>query len=82
MQAKRQLHVSAQKRTFFDRKVLEYGYSRTIALGKVIPADWSYVRITVVSKSDSTVTLEITKLLGGKPLALYKKADKGHRQDS
>ena len=61
MQAKRQFHVSAEKRTFFDRKVLHYGSSRTIAMGKIIPKDWEYIRMAIVEQAYNTVTVKIER---------------------
>jgi hypothetical protein len=78
----RQFQTAAQRRTFFDRKVLKYGYSRTIALGKVVPEEWQYVRVRVLDKNSSRITIELTKLLGSEPLAQNKKPDSTDRQDT
>jgi len=81
MPAKRQFHVSTQKRTFFDRKVLNYGYSRTIALGKIIPKEWKYVRIRLIDQTPVTLTINIEKLYGEKNYAHNTKNDKTNRQN-
>jgi hypothetical protein len=49
---------------FFDRKVQPHGYTRLISLGKIIPADWRYVRIYCIKQTDTEVHLIIRKLLG------------------
>lgn len=82
MQARKQFHVSAQRRSFFDRKVLKYGYSRTIALGKVIPKDWQYVRITILTKDKSHISLDLTKLTAVESLAQSPKTDTRDREDT
>lgn len=61
---KRQFKGGRGKRPFYDRKVRTQGFSRIIALGKVIPRDWRYVRIAVQSKNHNHVVLVISKLLG------------------
>lgn len=65
MQDKKQFHITAERRTFFDRKVLHYGSSRTVAIGKIIPADWPYVRMTILAKKDNTITVQLDKLFMG-----------------
>lgn len=82
MQARKQFHVGAQRRTFFDRKVLKYGYSRTIALGKVIPKDWQYVRITILVKDKSHVSLDLTKLTAVESRAQDTIPDTRNREDT
>lgn len=81
MEQRKQFHVTPQKRDFFDRKVLTYGYSRTLSMGKIIPKSWKYVRLEVINKDLSTINLKITKLLGEEPLASNQKINKGDRQN-
>ena len=69
MTKKRQFSGTRGSRKFFDRKVLHYGYSRTLSMGKVIPKEWQYVRMKVVKTSPESITVEITKLLGGESTA-------------
>jgi hypothetical protein len=78
----RQFQTAATRRSFFDRKVLKYGYSRTIALGKVVPKDWRYVRVVIISKDRSKIVLELTKLLGDEPSAQTQKTDTRRGQDA
>jgi hypothetical protein len=82
MQRKRQFQTAQPRRTFFDRKVLKLGYGRTVSLGKAIPKDWTYARITILEKDKSHVVLDITKLLGVEPVALTQKSSPYHRQDA
>ena len=72
----RQFHTRATPRTFFDRKIVQYGYGRTIALGKVLPKDWQYVRVTINNKDDCTITLTLTKLKVSETHAQNSKDDK------
>jgi hypothetical protein len=78
----RQFHVSAKKRTFFDRKIIKTGFSRGINVSKLIPIDWRYVRMELLSGDKTSVTVKITKLLGEEPIAQAQKVNKDHRQDS
>lgn len=82
MQRKRQFQTAQPRRTFFDRKVLKLGYGRTVSLGKAIPKDWRYARITILEKDSSHVVLDITKLLGDEPVALTQKASTNHRPNA
>jgi len=63
-------------RTFFDRKVQNTGYTRTLSMGKIIPKDWKYVRLTVLDSQPSYVIVRIDKLLGEVNYARVTAADK------
>ena len=80
MQRKPQFYVSAEKRTFFDRKVLNYGSSRTVAMGKIIPKGWPYVRMTIIEQDKDSRMILIEKLFLGVEHARNTKANKtgGH----
>jgi len=60
---KKQFKGTTQRRAHYDRKVIMQGQTRYIALGKVIPETWSYVRITLVKRTDASVEILIEKLL-------------------
>ena len=62
MQRKRQFQTAAQRRLFFDRKVLKYGHSRSLSLGKILPKDWDYVRIRIIEQTDNHLTLSLDLL--------------------
>ena len=81
MQSKRQFHTAAKRRTFFDRKVIHYGSSRTISLSKVIPKDWGYVRINIVEKTPNQATITITKLTVSESHAQNPQTNKTNRQN-
>jgi hypothetical protein len=81
MPPERQFQTAAQRRTFFDRKVLHYGYSRTVALGKIIPKEWKYVRIHLIESTPRTLTINIEKLYGELNHAHNKKNDKTDRHN-
>jgi putative transposon-encoded protein len=59
---KRQFHTSAQKRTFFDRRVLRYGSSATVSMGKIIPKNWAHVRVSIVDQTERTLTIKMERL--------------------
>lgn len=82
MQPKRQFHTQAKRRTFFDRKVLKYGASRTVSMSKFIPKDWQYVRVSIVHKDPNSVTLTITKLMVSESHAQNPQTNKGDRQNT
>jgi len=81
MQSKRQFHTAAKRRTFFDRKVIHWGASRTVSLSKVIPKDWEYIRISIVEKTPNQTTLTFTKLLVSESHAQNPQTNKGDRQN-
>lgn len=82
MQRKRQFQTAAKRRPFFDRKVTPYGHSHTVALGKIIPKNWQYVRLTVLYEDESTIQLEIHKLLAGDKIAQTSKTNPRCRTDA
>ncbi len=75
MSKKKQFKGTSRARSFFDRKVQTYGYSRTLAMGKVLPKGWTYVRIRKIKEGEDFVTVKITKLLGGGNNARIKNAN-------
>lgn len=79
MHRTKQFQTTPRKRDFFDRKVLTYGYSRTVALGKIIPQDWTYLRITVVNIDQTNITIKLTKLMGKTPIAPNPKTNQTNR---
>jgi len=76
MQRKPQFHVAAEKRLFFDRKVLNYGSSRTVAMGKIIPKEWPYVRMTIIEQDKDSRMVLIEKLFLGVEHARNPKTNK------
>lgn len=78
----RQFQTSAEKRSFFDRKVSPYGYSRMVALGKVMPKEWTYVRIRKIAETDRVLTITIERLRGKKDDTLVTKDNKTDRWDT
>lgn len=82
MASTKQFHVSAERRTFFDRKVLHYGYSRTLSMGKIIPREWEYVRIRIKAETPRVLEISIERLRGAKDDARVTKNDKADRHDT
>jgi len=64
---------------FYDRKVLRTGYGATISVGRLIPKDWRYVRLTLLNKTEDTVTIEIRCLLRNNTNAHTKKTRKNSK---
>mgnify|MGYP001566404204 CR=1 FL=1 len=64
MSKPKQFSGVTKPRLFYDRKVSHYGYSRSVSMGHIIPEDWAYVRVIPLKISETTIVVEITKLLG------------------
>jgi hypothetical protein len=47
----------------YDRKVVKMGNTRVLCVGRIIPDDWQYVRITVKKAKNGERYIEIRKLL-------------------
>lgn len=60
----RQFRETARKKEFYDRKVRPEGYTRVISMGKIIPEDWTYVRMRILNQTDESVEVLFTKLMG------------------
>lgn len=78
----RQFRGKRDKRKSYDRKVRVQGHTLVISLGKIIPDDWRYVRLTPLRKSDTHIELLIEKLLGAEDNAQVETANKEHQQDA
>ncbi len=46
-----------------DQKINTSGRGRSLAVGKVLPHSWSWVRVTVIEESTTEVTVKIRKLV-------------------
>lgn len=79
---KRKFRGTSKPRQFFDRKVRREGYSRTLSLGKIIPKNWRYVRITPIEKTQNAITLRIDKLLGNEINAHPKTPNKTNKPNT
>lgn len=79
---KRQFKGTKAPRLFFDRTVRQTGNTKSLSLGKVIPLEWSYVRIEVIDREADSVTIKLTKLLGSDIGAPDSKADKRGKQNA
>jgi len=60
---KRRFKGVSKPRSFFDRKLIRQGATRYLAVGKVLPKSWRYVRIEKLEESENHVILKTTKLL-------------------
>lgn len=46
-----------------DQKINTSGRGRSLSVGKVLPHDWSWVRVTVIEESKTEITIKIRKLV-------------------
>lgn len=46
-----------------DQKINTSGRGRSLSVGKVLPHDWSWVRVTVIEETKTEITLTIRKLV-------------------
>lgn len=46
-----------------DQRVNTSGRGRSLAVGKVLPKDWDWVRVTVVETTKTEITVKIRKLV-------------------
>jgi len=63
---KRQFRGTSKPKTTYDRKVRPAGFTRYVAMGKVIPEDWQYVRLTLLNRTPTSIEILIERLLGRK----------------
>lgn len=82
LQPKHQFQNLPQKRQVFDRKVQRPGYTATVSMGKIIPKDWTYVRIQITDQTQDKLTITISKLMGRVDNALGTKTHPQRRPDA
>lgn len=46
-----------------DQRINTSGRGRSIAVGKMLPKTWDWIRVTVVEESTTEVTVKIRKLV-------------------
>lgn len=51
-----------ERGNFFHRKLAKSGGSRYLAVGKILPGDWQFVRVSVEKIEDEVCILKIEKL--------------------
>lgn len=79
----RQFKGTRKKKTeYYDHKVIHSHTTRSLCLGKILPKDWSYVRVLVLSKGQDSITCKITKLLGTENHAHSKEANQTNKQNT
>ena len=78
----KQFRGTSKPRQSYDRKVRHVGYTSYVALGKVIPNDWQYVRLTPLNRSPNSVELLIEKLFGAKNNAQTTNTNKTDKQNT
>jgi len=78
----RQFKRTSKKKQHIDRQVRKVGNTTYIALGKIIPKNWIFVRITTLNKTEKELQLQIEKLYGSENNAQNTTADKGSEQNT
>ena len=53
---------TSKPRTFFDRKIYQGSFTRTLSIGRLLPDNWLYVRCTVTAKNGNSITIKFVKL--------------------
>jgi len=62
MSKKRQFRGTANPPKHYDRRVLRYGYSAMISMGRIIPKDWTHARVRVLEQSKKKIIVELERL--------------------
>lgn len=62
MTGKQQFEGVTTPRTFYDRKVRQVGGTAYVALGRIIPKTWKYVRIHKEVEAQNKIVVSFTKL--------------------
>ena len=73
---------TSKPRTFFDRKIYQGSFTRTLSVGRLLPDNWLYVRCTVTAKNGNSVTIKFSKLAEAPNIAPTPPAYQGHKQNS
>lgn len=60
---KKQVTGNDKKRSFFDRKVQRQEKYQALAVTKLIPDDWDYVRLRKIDESPDIVIIQVRCLL-------------------
>ena len=60
---------------FYDRHIFKMGYGRNLAISKVIPKNWEYVRISKIAETENSVTVLIQKLMDSEQSARINKTN-------
>lgn len=82
--SKRELKGSSEAypRKFFDRKVMRHGFSQVLAITKVIPDDWAYVRIWPEYAGEDEVVLRLECLMRSDNVPPLSRTRKKRKQES
>jgi len=69
MRKKRQFRGTSKPRSHYDLKIWNIGYSRVLAVSKLIPKNWIYVRVRSERDAENHVLLHVECLLEEKETA-------------
>jgi len=79
---KRQFKTATKPKTHYDRKIVRTGYTIAVSMGKIIPKNWEYVRITKMTEDEHSITIRIDKLLGENNDAHTTQTNKANQQNT
>lgn len=82
MVGKKQFKGGVKPRTHFDKKLISSGNTKYLAMGKLLPKDWQYVRCEVKRRDKNAVSLRITKLYGENNDTRTKRANQKGKQNT
>jgi len=72
----------AYPRKFFDRKVMRHGFSQVIAVTKIIPDDWAYVRLWPEFVGDDECVIRLECLMRSDNVPPLARTGKKREQES
>jgi len=49
--------------SFYPRKLVGSGGTRTLSLGKILPGDWTMVKVSVLKREGNECILKLEKLM-------------------
>jgi len=62
MKNKKIFKGTSKPKTVYDRRVIKWGNSRVVALGRIIPSNWLFVRVRIIEKTENSITLKFDVL--------------------
>ena len=66
----------------YDRRINKMGYGRMLAVSKVVPKNWEFVRISKIEETENSVTVLIQKLMDSEQYARPNEANPRGQQDA
>jgi len=79
---RRQFKHKKPTEPYYDKPVRHVASTIYIPMGRIIPQDWRYVRITILRKTPKTIELRIFKLLGDEDYTQTTPTNKTSKQNT